>query len=114
MPTDKPRFTITLEQDLVTKIDNYKYSHRMKNQNQAVISLIEKGFDSLAADRETKNSPAPEGAEERISMEQSDRLFDALVQAGIIPDSISFTEDDRAFLQHIIGLLDVWSSRERK
>lgn len=61
-----------------------------------------------------KNSPAPEGAEERISMEQSDRLFDALVQAGIIPDSISFTEDDRAFLQHIIGLLDVWSSRERK
>ena len=114
MPTDKPRITFALDERLLSEIDSYKFKHRIKNQSQAIISLIEKGFDSLAADRETKNSPAPEGAEERISMEQSDRLFDALVQAGIIPDSISFTEDDRAFLQHIIGLLDVWSSRERK
>lgn len=61
-----------------------------------------------------KNSPAPEGAEEQISMEESNRLFDALVQAGLISDSIEFSDDDRAFLRHVIGLLDVWSRSKRK
>lgn len=61
-----------------------------------------------------KNSPAPEGAEEQISMEESNRLFDALVQAGLISDTVEFSDDDRAFLRHVIGLLDVWSRSKRK
>ena len=61
-----------------------------------------------------KNSPAPEGAEEQISMEESNRLFDALVQAGLISDSIELSVDDRAFLVHVIGLLDVWIRGKRK
>ena len=114
MPTDKPRFSITLEEELVEKINNYKFSHRMKNQTQAVVSLIEKGFESLYADHhKTEKSPAPEDAEDLISMEESNRLFDSLVQAGLIQDDVEFSTDDRAFLAHVIGLLEVWIRNKR-
>ena len=114
MPTEKPRFTITLDEDLANKIDNYKFTHRMKNQTQAVVSLIEKGFENLHADpRKTEKSPAPEGAEDLISMEESNRLFDSLVAAGLIEDNVEFSADDRAFLTHVVGLLDVWIRNKR-
>ena len=64
------------------------------------------GMDEI--DEENKNSPEPEGSGEQISMDESNRLFDALVNAGLIHDSISFSDDDRAFLKHIFGLLDIW------
>ena len=64
------------------------------------------GMDEI--DEENKNSPEPEGSGEKISMDESNRLFDALVNAGLIHDNISFSDDDRAFLKHIFGLLDIW------
>lgn len=56
----------------------------------------------------TKKFPDPEGSGEQISMDESNRLFDALVNAGLIRDNIGFSDDDRAFLKHIFGLLDIW------
>lgn len=47
MPTDKPRITFTVDESLYNKITDYKYSHRMKNQSQAILSLIEKGIEVL-------------------------------------------------------------------
>lgn len=106
MPTDKPRFTVTLDQELLNRIDNYKFSHRMKNQNQAVVSLIAKGFDSLAADQpQIKNSPAPEGAEERMSLEDSTAM---LVELGYIRPGEQLSDADLAFFEHIVGLMDAW------
>ena len=57
---------------------------------------------------ETKNPPsaaeaAPEGR--AISMEESNRLLEAL---GLIEEGQELTDDDLAFLTHIIGLLDAW------
>ena len=62
----------------------------------------------------TEKSPTPEGAEDRISMEESNRLFDALVGGGFIDEGADLTDDDRAFLMHIIGLLDSWGRSKRK
>ena len=115
MPTEKPRFTITLEEELVKKINDYKFSHRMKNQTQAVVSLIEKGFESLLhTSLESKKSPAPEGAEDQISMEESNRLFDALVQAGLIDDSMNFSEADIAFFDGVSRLINAWVMSHRR
>lgn len=114
MPTDKPRVTFALDQDMLDAIEDYKFKNRVKNQSQAIISLIEKGFDSLHADHhKIEKSPAPEDAEDLISMEESNRLFDSLVQAGLIQDDVEFSTDDRAFLTHVIGLLEVWIRNKR-
>lgn len=109
MPTDKPRFTITLDQELVDRINNYKYSHRMKNQNQAVVSLIEKGMDSLTSDQpQIKSSPTPEGAEEQFSMNDMKTLLRHL---GLIGEFDDITEKDAAFVSGVFDLLDAWFSR---
>lgn len=57
---------------------------------------------------ETKNSPsAAEAApgDDRISMEESNRL---LVALGLIDEGQDLSDDDLAFLEHIIGLLNTW------
>lgn len=62
---------------------------------------------------QTKNSPEPEGSEDKISMEQSNRLFDALISAGLIDESGEFTEADRAFFRSIVSLIDAWTMSKR-
>lgn len=47
MPTDKPRFTITVDHALMQEIEDYRYNHRIKNQTQAVISLIRRGLQEI-------------------------------------------------------------------
>ena len=44
MPTNKPRFTITMDQELFDRINNYQHMNRMSSQTKAVIELISKGL----------------------------------------------------------------------
>ena len=44
MPTDKPRFSITMEQEPLDKITRYQHRNKFKTQTQAVIDLIGKGL----------------------------------------------------------------------
>lgn len=69
------------------------------------------GMDEI--DEENKKSPEPEGSEDKISMEQSNRLFDALIAAGLIDESGEFTEADRAFFRSIVSLIDAWTMSKR-
>ena len=55
---------------------------------------------------ETKKSPAPAEAEtEEVSLEETDRL---LVALGLIKEGEQLSDDDLAFVGHIVGLLDTW------
>lgn len=44
MPTMNPRITFTVSEETMKAIEDYKFSHRMKNQTQAILSLIDIGF----------------------------------------------------------------------
>lgn len=60
---------------------------------------------------ETKKSPATAEAEtEEVSLEETDRL---LVALGLIKEGEQLSDDDLAFVGHIVGLLDTWF-RKRK
>lgn len=52
-----------------------------------------------------KNSPAPEGAEEKMSLEDSTAL---LVELGYIRPGEQLSDSDLAFLEHIVGLMAAW------
>ena len=55
---------------------------------------------------ETKKSPAPAESEtEEVSLEETDRL---LVALGLIKEGEQLSDDDLAFVGHIVGLLDAW------
>ena len=47
MPTEKPRVTITMSEEQLREVDQYRFDHRMKNQTQAIISLVRSGLDRL-------------------------------------------------------------------
>ena len=48
MPTMNPRITITVSEELMQRIDEYRFTNRMRNQTQAIVSLINIGFEALS------------------------------------------------------------------
>lgn len=44
MPTEKPRFSITIDQELLNRINDYQHKNRMSTQTKAVLDLISKGI----------------------------------------------------------------------
>lgn len=49
MPTNKPRVTITMSDEQLERIEKYRFDHKFKNQTQAILSLIEDGFNFLSS-----------------------------------------------------------------
>ena len=64
---------------------------------------------------ENEKAPASEEAEAKssISMEQSNRLYDALVASGLIIDD-DLAAEDIQFLGHVVDLVLDWFSRKHK
>lgn len=48
MPTQNPRITFTLSQEMYDSIEDYRFTHRMKNLTQAIVSLLNLGLQSLS------------------------------------------------------------------
>jgi len=44
MPTSKPRFMVTVSDDMHKQIENYRFENRCKSQTQAINELIELGI----------------------------------------------------------------------
>lgn len=47
MPTDKPRLTITVSDEERAQIEEYWHRHKLKNQTQAILSLVRMGLDEV-------------------------------------------------------------------
>lgn len=88
----------------------YNWENGIRNPNAdeffALCEIYQ--VESLDEFRKTEKSPEPEGSEEQISMDESNRLFDALVSAGLIDDSMNFSDADRAFFGGIVQLINAW------
>jgi len=57
MPTNKPRAMITFnDKELYKAVDEYRFTHRFRSQNEAVMDLINKGIEKLTG--ETPIEPA--------------------------------------------------------
>ena len=48
MPTKNPRVSFALSEELLREIDEFRYKNRIKNQTQAFIALINRGFEAMA------------------------------------------------------------------
>lgn len=70
-------------------------------------------LDDLDENLCTKKSPNTAEAalgEDHISLEESNRL---LVALGFIKEGQNLSDNDLAFLEHIIGLLDAWFGKRK-
>ena len=49
MPTEKPRFTVILDHDLLELINDYWHKHRLKNRNVAINELLREAINDRKA-----------------------------------------------------------------
>lgn len=52
MPTTNPRFCITVSEEMLKVIDDYRFENRIGSRSQATIQLIELGLKALAEQKE--------------------------------------------------------------
>ena len=84
MPTDKPRISFALTEDLLRQIDEYRYTHRVKNQSQAIIQLMTKGLEVLNAEQITDDNAPDELTPQELSLIRDFRSLNAQGKAYIL------------------------------
>ncbi len=54
MATSKPRYTVSVDNELFQRIENFRFEHRFQTRSEATVELIRLGLDSLEKDNEKK------------------------------------------------------------
>ena len=44
MPTEKPRYTVIVDKEMLTAIDNFRFEHRYPSRSAAALELIRLGL----------------------------------------------------------------------
>ncbi len=52
MPTEKPRYCITVDDEMLKEIDDFRFGNRYSSRSQATLELIRLGLQAL---KEQKN-----------------------------------------------------------
>lgn len=47
MATDKPRYTVSVDNDLFQKIEDFRFERRFQTRSEATVELIRLGLESL-------------------------------------------------------------------
>ena len=47
MPTEKPRYCITVDDETLKEIDDFRFENRYNNRSKATLELIRMGLESL-------------------------------------------------------------------
>ena len=56
MPTEKPRFTVIVDEELLKEIDDFCFENRYPSRSAATIDLIRRGIEQLQKDQEKDHS----------------------------------------------------------
>lgn len=48
MPTEKPRVTITMTEDQLQQIEDFRFSNKIKNQTQAILTFLRRAIETQA------------------------------------------------------------------
>ena len=56
MPTEKPRFTVIVDEELLKEIDGFRFENRYPSRSAATIDLIRRGIEQLQKDQEKDHS----------------------------------------------------------
>lgn len=47
MPTEKPRYCITVDDEMLKEIDDFRFNNRYNSRSQATLELIRLGLQAL-------------------------------------------------------------------
>lgn len=55
MPTDKPRYSITVDDETLKEIDDFRFENRYNSRSQATLKLIKMGLEVLKQEKALKS-----------------------------------------------------------
>lgn len=63
MPTERPRYTVTVDENLLKEIDDFRFENRYPSRSAATLELIRLGIEALQKKQEKakkaqKNKPS--------------------------------------------------------
>lgn len=61
MPTQKPRYTIIVDEELLQRIDDFRFENRYPNRSAATIELIRLGLEAI--EKKKKDKPCENESE---------------------------------------------------
>lgn len=62
MPTEKPRFTIVVDEEMFQEIESFRFENRYPSRSAATAELIRRGIEQLKKEQESaKKQEVPEG-----------------------------------------------------
>lgn len=67
MATEKPRFSVTLEDTLLKRVDNYQFSYRFPTRSKAVVDLIRRGLAEMETAAESKSASPYSGEAQKLA-----------------------------------------------
>jgi len=76
VPTENPRVTITLDDELLNKITEYRFENRIKNQTQAIVQLVERGIAEIDLPNRHQDIKENEFTKSEIALIQKYRDLD--------------------------------------
>ena len=52
MATDKPRYTVSVDNELFQRIEDFRFEHRFQSRSEATVELIRLGLEALKKEQE--------------------------------------------------------------
>lgn len=52
MATDKPRYTVSVDDELFQQIEDFRFEHRFQTRSEATVELIRLGLEALQKEQE--------------------------------------------------------------
>jgi len=51
MATDRPRYTVSVDNELFQKIEDFRFENRFQTRSEATVELIRRGLEALERER---------------------------------------------------------------
>ena len=64
MATDKPRYTVSVDNELFQQIEDFRFEHRFQTRSEASVELIRLGLEHLKQEGGLKKGGRPGGKAE--------------------------------------------------
>ena len=57
MATDRPRYTVSVDNELFQQIEDFRFERRFQTRSEATVELIRLGLESLKKEQQTPHVP---------------------------------------------------------
>ena len=102
MATDKPRFSVTMDEDLFRQVEDYRYKNQFNTQSKAIIALVRNGLAELVDQGPVIDSKnAPSLSDEALQVARDYQGLDKWgrrVVRSVISDEQERMDDEGSFL----------------